>query len=66
MFAFAPWNGPLLWLSWAKLLVAASSPAAFHPIRRGTAGILTTSRLNSHSWALHLDCGIALPLSLRR
>src|SRR6266700_1257441 len=23
LFAFAPWNGPLLWLSWAKLLVAA-------------------------------------------
>src|SRR6266536_1664906 len=23
LFAFAPWNGPLLWLSWAKLLVEA-------------------------------------------
>src|SRR6266581_907393 len=27
LFAFAPWNGPLLWLSWAKLLVAAMTSA---------------------------------------
>src|SRR6266568_9196157 len=28
VLAFAPLNGPLLWLSWAKLLVAAMASAA--------------------------------------
>ena len=27
LLAFAPWNGPLLWLSWAMLLVAAMTSA---------------------------------------
>src|SRR5205823_5634565 len=31
LLAFAPWNGPLLWLSWAKLLVAAMTSAVKEP-----------------------------------
>jgi hypothetical protein len=31
VLAFAPWNGPLLWLSWAMLLVTAITSEVKEP-----------------------------------
>ena len=73
LFAFAPWNGPLLWLSWAMLLVAAMTSAVkeatmvlqFMPHSSLGARFLTCELPQKMTFrACVLECGSDLPLSI--